>query len=99
MVRAYQPWPGTWFESAAGRIVIWAAEPAPGPGLPDAGDDRAPVVGRLEADGDGLAVEVADGRLRLLEVQAAGGRRMTAAELRRGRPNLVGSRVGAPSLG
>ena len=51
------------------------------------------------ADGDGLAIEVADGRLRLLEVQAAGGRRMSAAALRRGRPDLVGSRVVDPSLG
>jgi methionyl-tRNA formyltransferase len=55
MVRAYQPWPGTWFESAVGRIVVWSAEPAAAhPGRPDAADDRVRVIGRLDADGDGL---------------------------------------------
>jgi len=96
MVRAYQPWPGTWFETADGRIVVWATEAfmvAPdGP----VSDDR---VGWLRADGDGLALATIDGRLRLLEVQPAGGRRMSAAALRRGRPGLVDSRLLEPSLG
>ena len=41
MVRAYQPWPGTWFETDVGRIVIWAAaaERAAGP------RDRPPNLG------------------------------------------------------
>lgn len=99
MVRAYQPWPGTWFESVLGRIVVWAAEPVEHAGRSAAAGDRPQAIGCLEADGDGLAIEVADGRLRLLEVQAAGSRRMTAADLRRGRPDLVGSRLDAPSLG
>ena len=38
-----------------------------------------------------------DGRLRLLEVQPAGGRVMSGAAYRRGRPGLLGSRVGAPA--
>jgi methionyl-tRNA formyltransferase len=96
MVRAYQPWPGTWFETELGRVVIWSARAETGPDRSGAKDD--PAIGRLLADGDGLAIEVADGRLRLLEVQAAGGRRMSAADLRRGRPDLVGSRVVDPSL-
>jgi methionyl-tRNA formyltransferase len=96
-VRAYQPWPGTWFDSGHGRIVVWAAEvvhEAAQHATPDDAD-----IGRLEADGEGLAIVVADGRLRLLEVQPAGGRRMSAADLVRGRPGLVGSRLAAPSLG
>ena len=99
MVRAYQPWPGTWFETDGGRVVIWAAEPAAASVLPGSPSVDERTIGQLGADDDGLAIEVADGRLRLLEVQAGGGRRMSAAELRRGRPNLVGSRVVVPSLG
>jgi methionyl-tRNA formyltransferase len=53
------------------------------------------VPGGLERDGDaGLALATAAGRLRLLEVQPAGGRRMDSAALVRGRPGLVGARVG-----
>src|SRR4029453_17200458 len=78
MVRAYQPWPGTWFETELGRIVIWAASAETNPERTGAVGD--PVIGGIPADGDGLAIEVADGRLRLLEVQPAGGRRMSAAE-------------------
>jgi methionyl-tRNA formyltransferase len=139
-VRAYQPWPGTWCETAAGRLIVWAARPLlvgreeqsrlvggeNGP-VPDeergplAGGDRSPVagwerdllartasgpgapvppgsLGRLVPDGDGLAVLVADGVLRLDEVQLAGGRRMSSAALRRGHPELSGSPVGGPAL-
>ena len=147
-VRAYQPWPGTWCETVAGRLIVWAARPlvvgpeeqtplaggengpvpgqehgpvvggetapvAGGDGGPVAGRERDPLaatasrpgapvppgsLGRLVPDGDGLAVLVADGVLRLDEVQLAGGRRMSSAALRRGHPELSGSRVGGPAL-
>ncbi len=139
-VRAYQPWPGTWSETVAGRLIVWAARPlvvgggeqgrlaSPPSGSvrgeeqgPAAGSDRGRFVGaehgplataapdpglasesgslgRLVPDGDGLAVLVADGGLRLDEVQLAGGRRMSSAALRRGHPELSGSRVGGPAL-
>jgi methionyl-tRNA formyltransferase len=99
-VRAYQPWPGTWCETVAGRLIVWAARP-----LVVGRDERGPVgaaehgsLGSLVPDGDGLAVVVADGGLRLDEVQLAGGRRMSSAALRRGHPELSGSRVGGPAL-
>lgn len=99
MVRAYQPWPGCWFESPFGRIVVWAAEAVPAAGYEAVPSGSAGPAGTIVADGDGLAIDVADGRLRLLEVQLAGGRRLPAEALRRGRPGLVGSRVAGPSLG
>jgi methionyl-tRNA formyltransferase len=99
MVRAYQPWPGCWFESPFGRIVVWAAQALPSAGNEAAPDGSVGAAGTITADGDGLAIDVADGRLRLHELQLAGGRRLSAAELRRGRPGLVGSRVAGPSLG
>jgi methionyl-tRNA formyltransferase len=85
-VRAYQPWPGSWLETPVGRIVIWGAEATDGDGTP----------GALVADGDGLALVTANGRLRLLEVQPAGKNRMTGEAFRRGRPSVAGSKVLPP---
>ena len=89
-VRALQPWPGTFAETDAGRLIVWAAQPVPGP---------AAEPGAIVADGDSLALGVADGTLRLLKVQLAGGRRMSGAELRRGHPDLAGSRIHVSALG
>jgi len=76
-VRAYRPWPGSFLETRLGRLVVLAAAVEP----PERGD----VPGRLAADGRGLVLPTADGRLRLLEVQLAGGRRMSSVEFLRGR--------------
>jgi methionyl-tRNA formyltransferase len=84
-VRAYQPWPGTFLETDHGRINVWKSGV-----LPSTGGERGTLV-RLE-DG-GLGLTTAQDALELVEVQPAGGRRMTGRELLRGRPNLVGSRV------
>jgi methionyl-tRNA formyltransferase len=84
-VRAMQPWPGTFIETDPGRIIVRRAEPAA-----SASTDRP---GTLVPDGAGLALATADGRLRLLEVQPAGGRPMTGAELLRGRPSLADAAV------
>jgi methionyl-tRNA formyltransferase len=84
-VRAFQPWPGAFLETSAGRLAVLRAEARP----PVAGDEPGRVVG---ADG-GLAMTTADGRLALLEVRPAGGRSMSAGDLARGRPGYVDSRV------
>ena len=81
-VRAYAPWPGSFLETPLGRLNVDAASVVPG----RAGDR----TGALVADGDGLALATVDGRLRLDQVRLAGTRRMSGAELRRGRPALVG---------
>jgi len=80
-VRAYQPWPGSYLETPAGRLIVWRAHSAPGrPGE---------QAGRLVSAGhDDLAIATRDGCLALDEVQLAGGRRMSPAELLRGRPAL-----------
>jgi len=87
-VRAMQPWPGTFIETGRGRIIVRRAEA-------DASmsTDRP---GTLVADGAGLALVTTEGRLRLLEVQPAGGRSMSSAELLRGRPSLAGAAVVGP---
>lgn len=84
-VRAYQPWPGSFVETDAGRLVIWRAVALPA----TAAADRGRLVATAEPAG--LALVTGDGLLELAEVQLAGGRRMSAAELLRGRPGLIGS--------
>jgi len=85
-VRAYQPWPGSYIENiktADERLIVWKAHVSA-----REGDD---VAGRFVTTPDGsLAMSTGEGRLVLEEVQLAGGRKMTGAELLRGRQGLVG---------
>lgn len=77
-VRAYQPWPGSFIDTEAGRIVVWRATVGPdGEGAPG-------TFGPA-----GLAT--ADGELLIHEVQPAGGTRMAWGAFLRGRPGIVGS--------
>ena len=90
-VRALQPWPGSFVETVLGRLVIWAASAEDGDTAHGAGEtvDVGTRVGVI--DGGGLVT--LDGRLRLHEVQPAGGRRMPWDAYVRGRPAIVGSAV------
>ena len=98
-VRAYQPWPGSFLDTPAGRIIIWRADAL---GLAREGGRAlgggTELAGTLLPDGDGLALAVRDGALRLREVQASGGRRLPGPEFRRGHPGVVGSRVLLPAV-
>ena len=85
MIRAFEPWPGTFIETDGGRVLVWRAHPV------DAEMGDSP--GRIVAHGDGIALTTADRRLVFDEVQPAGGRRMTGELFRRGRPAGVGSHV------
>jgi methionyl-tRNA formyltransferase len=80
-VRAMNPAPGAWFETPAGRVKLWAADPAPGGAEP----------GRLVAPS---LVACGDAGLHLRTVQPAGGRRMAAEEWWRGARLAVGDRLG-----
>jgi methionyl-tRNA formyltransferase len=102
-VRAYRPWPGSFLETAAGRLIVRraavvsatqhrevAGSPGPAARPPD-------PIGSFLVTSDGeLGLVTGDGVLRLLEVQPAGGRAMSGRELLRGRPGLVGTAVLAP---
>jgi methionyl-tRNA formyltransferase len=86
-VRAYLPWPGTYVETGLmGRLIVRAATVGP-----SATSDEP---GQLVAEGDGLALATADGRLVLSQVQLEGRRAMDSSTLRRGAPDLVGAAVG-----
>jgi methionyl-tRNA formyltransferase len=69
-----------------------------GPQPDSTGQPGPDSIGTLVAFDDSLGLVVADGILRLDQVQPAGGRRMSGAELLRGRPGLVGSRVSAGAI-
>jgi methionyl-tRNA formyltransferase len=73
-------------ELPEGRLAILRAAVADG-----AAED---LPGTLVAEGAGLALATVSGRLVLLEVRPAGGRPMDGAAFRRGRPAVIGSRVG-----
>jgi methionyl-tRNA formyltransferase len=79
-VRAYQPWPGSFVETEAGRVVVWRAEATP----------HGPPPGTFDEEGFGTGD---GGRLRLREVQPAGGNRMMWDAFLRGRPSIVGSSI------
>lgn len=81
-VRAYQPWPGSFIDIGAVRIIVWSADVAAG----EFGDAPGRIVGTPDG---GLALVAGSGRLVLDVVQAAGRRSMTAAELVRGHPGLL----------
>jgi methionyl-tRNA formyltransferase len=79
-VRAYQPWPGSFLDTPVGRVIVWKAESsADGPGQ-----------GTFDSEGVGVGD---GGRLRLLEVQPAGGRRMSWDAFVRGRPAIIGASI------
>jgi methionyl-tRNA formyltransferase len=81
-VRAYQPWPGAFVETQEGRLIVWRARVAPS----EPGD----AAGQVSAAGRfGLALTTVAGRLVLDEVQLAGKKRVSAAELRRGYPGII----------
>ncbi|MGD0123197.1 MAG: methionyl-tRNA formyltransferase [Candidatus Limnocylindrales bacterium] len=81
-VRAYQPWPGGYLETPEGRLIVWRARVAPA--------EHGDVPGGLVAVGRaGIALATAVDRLVLDQVQLAGKKRISAAELRRGHPGLV----------
>jgi methionyl-tRNA formyltransferase len=82
-VRAFQPWPGSFVETTAGRLIAWRASVDEQTGLPDASG----VIG----PGPDLRIATADGWLVLDEVQPAGGRRMSGANWLLGRPSAAGS--------
>jgi methionyl-tRNA formyltransferase len=78
-VRAYQPWPGSFVDTAVGRVIVWRAAPAL----------DGPPPGTFDIEGFGTG----DGQLRLIEVQPAGGKRMSWDAFVRGRPSIVGSSI------
>lgn len=95
-VRAFDPVPGAHATFAGEPVKLWRAQPA---GRPREGEPGEV----LAAGAEGIVVACRAGRgdsaLRLMEVQPAGGRRMSAAAFAAGRGIVAGSRFGAGAAG
>jgi methionyl-tRNA formyltransferase len=82
LVRAFDPWPGT-FTSVGGMMLkVLTADPQPGEGVPG------------ELMDDGLLVACGRGALRLTRVQLAGRHALDAAAFLRGHSVPAGTRLG-----
>ena len=82
-VRAYDPWPVAEASLGGEVLRVWRAAVRPG------GHGESVRPGEIVAAGrDGIDVACADGVLRLLEVQRAGGRRVGAGDFVNARPDL-----------
>ncbi|MAF49045.1 MAG: methionyl-tRNA formyltransferase [Rhodospirillaceae bacterium] len=80
-VRAFTPWPGSWFEQGGARLSVLGLEVAPGAGPPG------------EVLDDALLVACGDGAVRITRLQRSGGAPMGSEEFLRGRPIPAGTRL------
>lgn len=86
-VRALNPWPGVWFQQGDQRIKVFQAEIFPHlqKGLPG------------EILDENLLIQCAQGALRPLELQKAGGKRLPIKEFLRGHPLPQGMHLPCPA--
>jgi methionyl-tRNA formyltransferase len=87
-VRAFDPAPGAYTVLRGENVKVWRAEPAP------IMVREAPPGTVLEANGRGIVVACGEGKVRIDELQPAGGRRMTAAAFAAGRRLAPGALFG-----
>ena len=89
-LRAFDPFPGARGSLGGEAITCWRGEVRAAPA-------GGAVAGEIVAlDGGAITVACGDGSLALVELQRAGGRRMSAAELLRGRAPSLGARFELP---
>jgi methionyl-tRNA formyltransferase len=88
MVRAYDPWPVAFTQCKGEELRIYRAAVTADPG----GTPAAP--GTIVSVKGSPVVQCGSARLCLLEVQAAGRKRMKAEDFARGRRLAVGDRLG-----
>lgn len=84
-VRAFDPFPGCSFALDGEVVKLWRARVQPGRGVP----------GEVLVGGDRLVVACGEGALELLQLQAAGGRRLAVADFLHGHPVTAGQRLAA----
>ena len=85
-VRAYDPWPVARTTLKGEQILVWRAEVE--------NEDSGSAPGALVSVKPDVIVQCGHGRLRLLEVQAPGRKRIAAADFIRGKRVHAGARLG-----
>ena len=85
-IRAYNPAPGAHTLLAGEALKLWQAQAIAG---------QASAGEIVRADAEGVVVGTGDGLLVLMQLQAAGGKRLAAREFVTGRASLVGITLGA----
>lgn len=84
-IRAYNPAPGAFTQLGGEPLKLWQAQAI-------AGQAEAGVI--VRADAEGVVVGCGDGLVVLGQLQAAGGKRLSARDFAAGRAALVGTRLG-----
>jgi len=83
-IRAFNPVPGTTAVCGSEKFKLWMAESLEGQAEP----------GRVvSADGSGVVVGAGQGLVRITELQAPGGKRLSARDFVAGHPHLPGTRL------
>ena len=90
MVRAYDPWPVARTRLGGDELLVWRAS-LDSPDVAGASGAAPGTIVRMKPD---VAVQCGRGGVVLAEVQAAGRKRMGAAEFLRGRRVIPGERLG-----
>ena len=86
-IRAFTPFPGAYSLLGGETIKVWRSLP---------GDGEPATPGKILAcSTDGIVVACGRGMLKIVELQRAGGRRLSAAEFLRGMSPLAGARFGS----
>jgi methionyl-tRNA formyltransferase len=87
-VRAFFPWPGCFTTWRGKQLKINAAE-----ALPDLKSPGSGVVIALAGDDGGLGIGTGEGVLKVLQLQLASRRAVTAAEFLRGQRDFIGAKL------
>ena len=91
-VRAFDPFPVAALRIGGEVIRLWQAQAEPEP----IGDSATPAGTVLAADGAGLLLRAGRGRLRVTQLQRAGGKRLPAREFFAGGAIATGARADRP---
>ncbi len=89
-VRAFLPWPGTFTHGPRGQIKILAVELAD-ESVTQSGQDNPGVLFKRHRN---VYVSTGKGAIRLISVQPAGKKAMTAEAMLNGQPDLLGAKLG-----
>jgi methionyl-tRNA formyltransferase len=92
LVRGCNPAPGAWTTLGGTKLAIFETKPIPAREPKGIGGAMGQV---MEADGNGVSVACADGRVRVLRLRAEGGQKIAAADFVAAGGIKVGDRLGA----